>query len=89
MKAVEMNATGIERLSEQNASGQGLSSKAVFRYGRYSLVIKRKLTTPEQQVDVQFLPGQAVPVAFNVWNGTAGETGSQKAISSWFELVLE
>jgi DMSO reductase family type II enzyme heme b subunit len=89
MKAVEMNATGIERLSEQNASGQGLSSKAVFRYGRYSLVIKRKLTTPEQQVDVQFVSGQTVPIAFNVWNGTAGETGSQKAISSWFELVLE
>ena len=89
MEAVEMNATGIEHLSEQNASGQGLSSKAVFRYGRYSLVIKRKLTTPEQQDDVQFVSGQTVPIAFNVWNGTAGETGSQKAISSWFELVLE
>ena len=89
MKAVEMNATGVDKINEQEKDSQGLSSKAIFKYGRYSLVLKRQLTTADTQNDIQFSSGQTIPVAFNVWNGSAGETGSQKAISSWFNLILE
>ncbi|MCH8158178.1 MAG: c-type cytochrome, partial [Nitrospinae bacterium] len=89
MQAVEMNATGVDKFSEQESASQSLTSKAVFRYGRYSLVMKRKLTTADTANDVQLRSGQHTPIAFNVWNGTAGETGSMKAISSWFDLVLE
>ncbi|KMP11969.1 Triheme cytochrome c [Candidatus Nitromaritima sp. SCGC AAA799-C22] len=89
MNAVEMNAAGMEHLTKQETDSQSLLSKAVFRYGRYSLVIRRQLTTPDTQNDIQFQPGQTLPIAFNVWNGTEGETGSMKAVSSWFDLILE
>lgn len=89
MKAVEVNATGIDTLTKQPEISQSLASKVTFKYGRYSLVIKRQLTTEDTQNDIQFRAGQTIPIAFNVWNGSAGETGSQKTISSWFSLVLE
>ena len=89
MKALEMNATGVDKISAQGNDSQGLSSKASFKYGRYFLVIKRSLTTADTKNDIQFRSGQTIPVAFNIWNGSAGENGSQKVVSSWFNLELE
>ena len=89
MKALELNAAGIDQIIMQANSSQSLYSKASYQYGRYSLVIKRKLNTADTQNDIQFRSGQNIPVAFNAWNGSAGETESQKVISSWFNLRLE
>ncbi len=89
MKALEMNARGIDEINVQKNSSQNLASKATFKYGRYFLIMKRPLTTTDLENDIQFSPGQAIPIAFNVWNGSAGETGSQKVISSWFNLEIK
>ena len=89
MQVTEMNATGIDTIKAQEIASQNLTSKASFKYGRYSLVIKRKLITTDTQNDIQFKLGKKIPIAFNAWNGSAGETKSQKVISSWFNLVLE
>jgi len=89
MKALEMTAKGIEKINIQNDSSQNLTSKASFKYGRYFLVMKRPLTTSDAEIDIQFRPGQTTPIAFNIWNGSAGETGSKKVISSWFDMILE
>ena len=89
MKALEMPAKGIKKINVQKDSSQRLTSKAGFKYGRYFLVMKRPLTTSDTKIDIQFRPGQTIPIAFNIWNGSAGETGSKKVISSWFDLILE
>ena len=89
MKALEMNAWGINKINVQKNSSQNLTSRATFKYGRYFLTIKRPLTTSDPKNDIQFHLGQNIPIAFNVWNGSAGETESQKMISSWFNLVME
>ena len=89
MKALEMTAKGIMKTKVQKDSSQNLTSKASFKYGRYFLVMKRPLTTSDAEIDIQFLPGQTTPIAFNIWNGSAGETGSKKVISSWFDMILE
>ena len=86
MKALEINATGINNQKIQKK--QNLVSQASFEYGRYYLTIKRPLTTMEKD-DLQFRSGQIIPIAFNAWNGSAGETGSQKVVSSWYDLILE
>jgi mono/diheme cytochrome c family protein len=88
-KASEMNATGLDQWTLQPERSQELLSESVYRYGRYYLVMKRKLTTADEKNDIQFQPGTKVPVAFNVWDGSQGEQGTKKTISSWFELVLE
>jgi len=51
--------------------------------------VKRPLTTSDAKVDIQLRSGQTIPIAFNIWNGSAGETGSKKVISSWFDMILE
>tara|TARA_B110000116_G_scaffold216385_1_gene193306 strand:+ start:43 stop:1578 length:1536 start_codon:yes stop_codon:yes gene_type:complete len=86
MKALEINATGINNQKIQKK--QNLVSQASFEFGRYYLTIKRPLTTMEKD-DLQFRSGQIIPIAFNAWNGSAGETGSQKVVSSWYNLILE
>ena len=89
MKALELTATGIEKITTQKDSSQNLTSKASFKYGRYFLVMKRPLTTSDPKIDIQLQPGQTTPIAFNIWNGSAGETGSKKVISSWYDMILE
>ena len=89
MKAVEMIATGIEKIDLQNEISQNLTSKASFKYGRYFLVMQRQLTTSDTEIDIQLQSGKTIPIAFNIWNGSAGETGSKKVISSWFDMILE
>ena len=89
MKALEITAKGIMKTKIQKDSSQNLTSKASFKYGRYFLVMKRALTTSDAEIDIQLRPGQTTPIAFNIWNGSAGETGSKKVISSWFDMILE
>ena len=89
MHAVEINARGMKNWKPQANAGQNLSAKIIYRYGRYSAVIKRKLATNDKENDTQFVPGVKIPIAFNAWDGTQGDTGSKKSISSWFQLVLE
>ena len=86
---LELNATGIEKIDLQNEISQNLTSKASFKYGRYFLVMQRQLTTSDTEIDIQLQPGKTIPIAFNIWNGSAGETGSKKVISSWFDMILE
>ncbi len=89
MQAREIHATGLDHWQQQPDASQGVSSKAMYEYGRYHLVMKRKLKTNDGQNDIQFQTGQPIPVAFNIWDGSSGERGSKKAVSSWFEMVLE
>lgn len=88
-KTSEMNATGLDQWRLQPDGNQGVRSESVYRYGRYFLTMKRKLTTADKKSDIQLLPGSKIPIAFNVWDGSQGEEGTKKAISSWFEMVLE
>ncbi len=89
LKSLEMNARGLTQWNAQPANNQALQSNAVYEFGRYHLVIQRKLKTLDFINDIQFSTAQPVPIAFNVWDGSQGETGTKKAISSWFELMLE
>lgn len=87
-QVTQWTGRGLKRISPRKGSSQNVSGDVVFRYGRYKLVMKRKLNTGDAQ-DTPFRPGGEVPIAFNIWDGNEGETGTQKAISSWYRLVLE
>jgi hypothetical protein len=39
--------------------------------------------------EVELSPGARVPVAFAVWNGSAGDRDGKKSVTIWQELVLE
>jgi mono/diheme cytochrome c family protein len=87
-KTVNQIANGIENIKSLK-NGEDISSKISYQYGQYQLLLIRKLTTENKDKEAQFSKEKTIPIAINVWDGTQEETGAKKAISSWFELVLQ
>ena len=86
--AHEWNTTGLTNWSLQNDKSQSIKTQANYQFGRYFLIIKRKLKVNDEKIDVQFEAGKSLLIAFNIWDGYQGENGAKKTISSWFELQL-
>ncbi len=86
---VEKNAKGIAAISEQSERSQDLQGKVTYFDGRYTMLIKRPLTTQNTKGDVQFAPGVFVPIAFHVWDGDRGEVGQRRGLTSWNWIYLK
>ena len=83
----EFNAGGFQDgLKPQAASD--ITADAVWADGRYRLVFTRALNTGDPN-DVPMAPSVFVPIAFQAWEGSNGETGLRLSLSSWYSLVLE
>src|SRR5438093_4414443 len=88
------NGKGV---SEASANGPGkiaaiaggeARGNAVFTNGQYRLVITRPLVSKDATRPT-FTPAVFVPVAFQAWDGGAGETGTRMSVTSWYYLRLE
>jgi DMSO reductase family type II enzyme heme b subunit len=49
----------------------------------------RRTLAPSGQGAVALRPGTALPVAFAVWNGSAGDRDGKKSVTIWQELKVE
>jgi len=85
----EINGNGLDTLVPQSAESQETRAFWAYKDGRYSIVIKRLITTANKAQDIQFEPGRFIPIAFFVWDGSHGETATKMAISHWYFLLLE
>ncbi len=86
-KVKKLKAQGLDVL--ELVKDALVESKALYEYGQYRVTLKRKMTS-KNAGDTQFKSGnKTVPIGFNVWNGTAGETGTKMTVSSWFDLALD
>ena len=70
------------------ADGQDLSLNASHVDGQWQVMFTRSLVT-EDESDLDFVTGQAIPVAFFAWDGDNGESGTRGAVSSWYFLFLQ
>ncbi len=68
--------------------GGEVTGTAVFDNGRYTLVMKRPLLSTDAK-RIGFQPTVFTPIAFQAWDGGAGETGSRMSLTSWYYLRLE
>ena len=84
----EANAAGVGKLTPQTGDQLQAKGKVVFSDGQYRLVIKRPRTTKDPN-DPEFPVGRFLSVAFMVWDGGAGEKGSEMSFSSWYYVLLE
>ncbi len=73
----------IRALAGSEASGRG-----VFENGQYRLVMKRSLAAKDAE-RITFRPAVFTPIAFQAWDGGAGETGAKMSLTSWYYLRLE
>lgn len=85
----EGTARGFKQpVKPQQAEEQQASSGAVWKEGRWSVVMKRPLVTNDKG-DVQFEKGKFIPIAANAWDGSNGEHGTIMSLSSWHYVFLE
>jgi DMSO reductase family type II enzyme heme b subunit len=82
----EASASGPAKVTA--LTGGEVGGKAVFADGRYRLVIKRP-RAGQGEGRPTFQPAVFTPVAFQAWDGGAGETGPKMSLTSWYYLRLE
>lgn len=87
--ALELRATGPGQAPAPRASqDSGASALGVWRAGRWSVVLRRPLATPDGSEAPELRPGESIPIAFHAWEGANGETGLRMGLSSWYYLYL-
>jgi len=67
---------------------QHVTAEARHSDGEWQVLFRRSLDTGGAE-DLVLPVGQAVPVAFQAWDGDNGESGNQGAVSTWYFLFLE
>ena len=83
---VEATANGPTKIAP--SPGAEATGKAVYANGQYRLVMKRPLASKDAS-RLTFKPEVFTPVAFQAWDGGAGETGTKMSLTSWYYLRLE
>jgi DMSO reductase family type II enzyme heme b subunit len=82
-EAAANGPTKVRVLQDSEAHG-----KIVFENGQYRLVMKRALAGKGDEKPT-FQPGVFTPIAFQAWDGGAGEGGTKMSLTSWYYLRLE
>ena len=70
------------------SGGQDLTVDASHADGQWRVMFTRLLVT-EDEGDLDFVTGEAIPMALFAWDGDNGESGTRGAVSSWYFLFLE
>jgi hypothetical protein len=81
-----MTANGPTRLAA--VVGGEAKGAARWAHGRYRAIMRRALA-PAGDRRPAFAPAVFAPVAFQAWDGGAGETGTKMSLTSWYYLRLE
>jgi DMSO reductase family type II enzyme heme b subunit len=84
--SIEVTASGPAKVSP--LEGSEATATAVFQNGQYRVVLKRALAAKDTNRPT-FQPAVFTPVAFQAWDGDAGETGTKMSLTSWYYLRLE
>jgi DMSO reductase family type II enzyme heme b subunit len=82
----EATANGPAKIAPIQGAEAG--GKAVYANGQYRLVMKRPLVS-KSETRPTFTPAVFMPVAFQAWDGGAGESGTRMSLTSWYYLRLE
>ena len=84
--AEDLQAQGFGTLIARPQAGDALTARGVYGTDSYRVIFRRALKLDAPGVRLQ--PGVTVPVAFAVWNGSAGDRNGKKSVTIWQELKL-
>jgi hypothetical protein len=79
---------GFSTLTTKEKQGR-VQGKATWKDGVWHVVIRRPLSTEEQENEAKLIPGRMQAIAFAVWNGENKERNGQKAVAPWFQLSID
>ena len=86
--AEDLKAQGFGTLRARPRIDQSVSAEGVYRMNAYRLVFRRALK-PKGENAAELKVGKTVPVAFAVWDGSAGDRNGKKSVTIWQDLVIE
>jgi mono/diheme cytochrome c family protein len=86
--AEDLTAEGFGTLRARPRPEQAVDARGVYGTGGYRVIVRRDLTGNAAGA-VTLTPGATMPVAFAVWNGSAGDRDGKKSVTIWQDLVLE
>jgi hypothetical protein len=85
----DLNAVGFGTLTTQELAGQNVHGASEYRDGVWRVVMSRDLLSHGDPNDAALRPGSpATVVAFAVWDGSSGDRGGRKSVSTWLALAL-
>lgn len=85
--AEDLSAQGFGTLRARPRIDQKVDAKGIYAAGSYRVMLRRSLNSTGQG-SVALRPGMSVPVAFAVWNGSAGDRDGKKSVTIWQELKI-
>lgn len=85
--AEDLNARGFGTLQARPRVDQKVGAKGVYGEGSYRVMFRRAFKASGKGA-VSFNPGTAVPIAFAIWNGSAGDRDGKKSVTIWQDLRI-
>jgi mono/diheme cytochrome c family protein len=85
--AEDLTAQGFGTLRARPRIDQKIDARGVYGQGSYKVMFRRELSAAGQGT-VALGPGSTVPVAFAVWNGSAGDRDGKKSVTIWQDLQI-
>jgi mono/diheme cytochrome c family protein len=82
-----LKAEGFGTLRAHPRDAQSVVGLGRYMTGSYVVQFTRPLAAGSGEV--RLAAGAGVPVAFAIWNGSAGDRDGKKSVTIWQELVLE
>lgn len=79
---------GFSTLTTKEKQGR-VQGKATWKDGVWHVVMRRPLSSEEQENEAKLIPGRVQTVSFAVWNGENKERNGQKAVAPWFQLIID
>ncbi len=85
--AEDLTAQGFGTLRARPRIDQKVDARGVYAAASYRVMFRRSLA-PTGKEAVALTPGATVPVAFAVWNGSAGDRDGKKSVTIWQDLKI-
>ncbi|MCC6139154.1 MAG: hypothetical protein IT389_00900 [Nitrospira sp.] len=79
---------GFSTLTTKEKQGR-IQGKAQWKDGVWRVVMRRPLSSEEQENEARLVPGRVQTVSFAVWNGENKERNGQKSVAPWFQLAID
>ncbi len=86
--AEDLTAQGFGTLRAHPRQDQAVAATGEYMTGSYLVQFTRPLAG-RGTTAARLAPGDRVPIAFAVWNGSAGDRDGKKSVTIWQELLLE
>jgi len=83
----DLQAKGFGTLRARPVSDQKVDAVGVYATGTYQVLLRRTMQGEDSSA-IRLESGMKVPIAFAVWNGSAGDRDGKKSVTIWQELYI-